>query len=697
MRNKLNPLILVLFFMAFCSQQELLGQSKVALSRTITDLEMFDADLNPLTEVCGRQNPTAGQTFTAIATLGPGNDLDPANAFILELSDADGNFDSGVQQLGQPITNQNGQIFSPVDLVFSGIEVPEGVGSDNHRIRIIATEEPSIISQTADYPFYYFDTTTIITLNNNQPIFVCIGSSINETISVTMANSSGSLDPNDFEFEWLRDGAIIAGQNGTSLQVTQEGRYFARVKLGACQLFYSLTAGAGTSNSVDVEQIEPSDVTISTPAPDLAFCPNEDKILISSEQDNDFEYQWFKDGEPIDGEIDFQISLPQSNFQGDYYLEVTYSSSCVVQSNILTVTNEGSSITQELPPQLILLPGQVITLEATTDAPNGSPYVWSVDSTPVDQGLTSGAPISIDASLVGRYLLTIDAQDPCNSQLSTQTDIFSPIGFDIDIGIIGDISCDEATIPLELIEMRGQTAGGESIPLTAEQLGFFAFEWYRDGVALGNNTTSLTVDSSDAGTYQLRADLISGGFTGLESNNVPISLVSSDITLDVNPPNLPDDGSAVTITAPFDNNYTYEWYTIVDGEDVIIDGEITNFLVTNVPGIYFVRISTLICSEDSETVNLGQVVAPTAFIPNVVTPNNDNINDNWILPSELANQQDVEVIIYDATGRLDFSSPSYQNNWPSENSVSQGNGSIYYYIITKNSTVYSKGSITVMR
>ena len=636
-------------------------------------------------------------SFTFIATLAPGNALPNGNEFILEISAPDGTFDNQTEPIASVVGPNNGTASSS-EIRFENVAIPTDANSDTYRFRVRASLVDNMISQpSADIAAHFFDDELQIILNNRNDVFICDGSTVNATISVRVLDGNNNqIDANSFEWEWLRDGAVVAGANGPSLQIDRVGTYYARVPLGKCQFFFA-AFGAGRSNNVDVVVKNVGDVTISTTAPDFSYCPEETKRLVSSEQDSDFDYQWYKDNQPINGAISPIITLPLNNFQGEYFIEVSFGDSCVIASDPVTVNNEGSSITQELPENLILLPNQTINLEVVTDAPDGSPFRWIVETSVQQQGVVSGPSLTFNASFIGNYRVEIDANDPCNSELFSETDIYAPVGFEITIGTMGEDLCDQDTIDIELIEMVGRTNTGLRVPLTEEQLGFFDFEWFRDGVPLGETSLSLTIDRADSGgSYELRANLRTGEFTGIISNNLPISFLSNDIALTVSPESLPDDGSPVTITAPFDDDYTYEWYLRVNGEEQLIEGETNNTLVTNQEGTYFVRITSSICTVDSLDAVVGVPSGPSEIIPNVVTFNGSQYS-NWRLPQSLLNDPAVEVTIFDSRGVEDLKTTNYQNNWPAENSRTQGQGGIYYYIITKNSAVVRKGSITVMR
>ncbi|RZS99324.1 hypothetical protein [Aquimarina brevivitae] len=693
MNNKLNLSSCVIVLLLLISFQEVIAQ------RTIGRPLLIDERDNERNAACATQ---AQNSFIFIASLSPGDALPSGNEFIFELSDPDGSFDTGQnRELGR-IDRPNNGTTTTQEIRIEGIALPTDVNSDFYRVRVRTTEAGIQSQPSDDIAMHYFDTRLRVILNNRNDVFVCNSTTINETITVTMRDDMGNaVDPNQFDWIWFRDGALITGASGPSLQVTTEGTYRASIPFGLCQPFYTANGSAGNSNNVDVILLDQDAVTVSTPSPDFSYCPEETKVLISSEQDSDFSYQWYKDGEPIAGAIAPTITLPLNNFQGEYYVEVQFGNEgCTLQSTPPTiVTNEGSSITQELPENLIILPNEIITLEVLTDAPDGSPFRWRVNTNVQEQGIVSGPSLTyvIDDGIVGEYRVEIDANDPCDSRLFSETEIFAPVNFDITIGTTGENLCSEDTVQLELLEMQGRTNTGFLVPLTPEQLNFFDFEWYRDGVPLGETSLSLTVDRSDSGgNYQLRANFRGPEFGETISNNLPISFVADDIELTVTPESLPEDGSPVTITAPFDSNYTYEWYIIVDGEEQLIAGENENTLQTNQEGTYFVRISSLICTADSLPVTVGIPSGPSEIIPNVISFNGQAFR-NWTLPQSMLSDGTVEVIIYDSRGREDLRTTNYQNNWPTENSRTGGKDAVYYYIITKNSTVLRKGSITVMR
>ena len=74
--------------------------------------------------------------------------------------------------------------------------------------------------------------------------------------------------------------------------------------------------------------------------------------------------------------------------------------------------------------------------------------------------------------------------------------------------------------------------------------------------------------------------------------------------------------------------------------------------------------------EPLDVVSDAEVVAIKDIkVPSFVSPNGDNINDKWVLPSEYANDPGVRVSIYTASGAEVFSTDNYQNNWLQQSAV----------------------------
>ncbi|MFL1894445.1 gliding motility-associated C-terminal domain-containing protein [Aquimarina sp. 2-A2] len=688
MKNMLNLTSLLLLAVLLISSHELAAQRAISAP-------VFE---NGSTQICASPS---NNTFTVIATLSDGPALETNNQFILEASAPDGTFDDPNQiiELAR-VTGPNNGTTTDSEIRFENFTMDESVNSDTYRLRVRASSHDAIVSaESVEIAMHYFGGVKRIRLNLNEDVILCNVTSFSKIISLVVLDSNDNeLNADDYTWEWVRgelgsgpgSGNVIPGETSSSYTVTQEGKYFARINLGACQGVFN-----ANSNATNVFIVNVADVFINE-GPSIAFCPQDPKVLTSSETNTDYTYQWFKNDTAIEGEIASTITLPDNDFGGNYTLEVRYSEDCTVTTDPIAVTNNGSSITETLPENLIILPTQTITLQVTTDAPEGSTVQWFVDTNLQKQEPLSGTTSTFEANFVGRYRVRIQATDACNSVIESETEIFAPVGFESTIGSESDLTCDDTTVDIALQEMVGVTASDLRVPLTQDQYSFFDFEWLADGATTGETATTLTVDTADQdAVYRLQADLKTGEFSNILSNEVSVKYVASDTEITLTPDSLPKDGS-ITLTVPPDDSYTYQWYRVVDDEEQVIEGATTNEITVSETGDYFVRIASVICSLDTPIVTVSEEAALSAFIPNIVTPNNDGSNDHWNLPDELTGSPEVEVIIYDSRGQIALQTTNYRNgDWPNDTDGSKE--TVYYYIITKNSSVIRKGSITVMR
>lgn len=79
--------------------------------------------------------------------------------------------------------------------------------------------------------------------------------------------------------------------------------------------------------------------------------------------------------------------------------------------------------------------------------------------------------------------------------------------------------------------------------------------------------------------------------------------------------------------------------------------------------------------------------------PNVITPNNDQLNDEWVL-DEIEFFPENEIKIFNRWGKLVFESKNYQNNWQADTS---DNGVYFYQIYLHPKLNIVKGWIKVMK
>lgn len=223
------------------------------------------------------------------------------------------------------------------------------------------------------------------------------------------------------------------------------------------------------------------------------------------------------------------------------------------------------------------------------------------------------------------------------------------------------------------------------------------FKWYKNNVVIaGAAATSLSINSP--GTYYVEInygscttissitrsqDVVVTSVAGLQ----PISISSSlgtDIGL----------GNPTTLSTVQNSTYAYQWFK----NGTLIIGA-TNFdYVTDLAGEYYVSVSNTNCSVQSNKIILVNVLNSKAtVIPNVISPNNDGINDTWVIPVQYISGSNTEIVITDAVGKEVLKTKNYINDWPTTSIEYQSVNPVYYYVITPTTSETKKGTITVIK
>ncbi len=78
--------------------------------------------------------------------------------------------------------------------------------------------------------------------------------------------------------------------------------------------------------------------------------------------------------------------------------------------------------------------------------------------------------------------------------------------------------------------------------------------------------------------------------------------------------------------------------------------------------------------------------------PNIISPNNDNKNDELIIQGS-QNYNDVVLRVFDRWGKLVYEDANYENDWGADD---QGEGTYYYTVELPNGDSYS-GYLTIVR
>lgn len=234
---------------------------------------------------------------------------------------------------------------------------------------------------------------------------------------------------------------------------------------------------------------------------------------------------------------------------------------------------------------------------------------------------------------------------------------------------IDDVKITEAnteTLPVVNLGVDTTLCANQSLNLLLQPNPSIQYVWQ-------DNSSSTVYRVSQTGKYWVTAS------SGL-------CTISDTIQVRVEPNlNIPTDtllceGTEIIINPKHPNNQ-YIWS----------DGSMDSILTVSKSGIYSVKVLSKFCQINS-TIQVRMLPCPDK-IPNVITPNNDNINDKFVI-NNLLPAYDWKLEIFNTYGKRIFISERYDNTWQAENNPS---GTYYYTLQNKIVNRFVKGWIEVIR
>lgn len=610
------------------------------------------------------------------------------NIFSLELSDVDGSYTNSqiLGTTGTDIGTSNIQFVVDFENFIEPFK-----GSDNYKLRITASEGGSD-SQDLTIPIYYRDNTR---LEADPDCLIGDG-----RISAIPSN----LD----SYIWRKDGLVIVGEISNFLDVNQVGEYTFSPDFGDCLATFG---ASGRSNIATVRPGAGSEISI-TNAPVGSVCSDEIVILNSSVTDMSFAYDWRKDGQILSDVISDSFTVSGSDgpsltvsgidMEGEYLVEFKESRAnddCADQSESITISLLNPKISITSPTTVLLLPpGEPKTLTAQVVRGENPVITWFKD----DEPQPNSNSVNFEVTEPGIYTVMLEAESPC-----PEDNIVAAIE-EVNVGAAEDLEitidyrdpanyddCELSEVVLDVTQIIATINGNTEI-LDESQLGLLEVDWQVNNVSTGETSESNVINSaSDNGTYTAVIDLDGDDATEndkITSNALTVILALDSFEIFKSEPTLPLNGEIqLSLGLEDATGYTFQWFKNVTEE--IANSNSEEITITE-PGLYTVDVFFSTCG--SVPVPGISVSTGSPVIPSVITPNGDGINDDWVLTGDLTLNEAVEVNIYASNGELDYSTTSYNGEWPEE-STSKAIGTIYYYVISRDNNPIEQGSITIIR
>lgn len=250
-------------------------------------------------------------SYDVTFVFSPESAVNASNQFIIEMSDADGDFSNSTTVY----TSSPGSITdSPATLNFS---IPETTAGENYRIRVKSTSPVATSSSSAAFAAYYKLQDSPFSINNLVSTGAyCTGGSYLLTIdNPGTGNNDSPLNYPSLTFNWYKETSSTTSvfvAEGPSLSVSEEGTYFVETNYGSC-------TSDSFSNRVTISEANSSGEAEATIASSLGnpYCPEQGLTTLSTIGGNS--YQWFKDGVEIP---DATNQMYQTDESGTFSVQV---------------------------------------------------------------------------------------------------------------------------------------------------------------------------------------------------------------------------------------------------------------------------------------------------------------------------------------------------------------------------------------
>ena len=452
----------------------------------------------------------------------------------------------------------------------------------------IVIEAPSdyqvTINTSADY-------TSCVSLNTQ--LFI-------DKILAVMADGSATdiytSSANQFTYQWYKDGQPISNATTTSLTLndaSENGLYYVAAAYNNINV---------QSNDETIQLGIASDLTILGETT-LEICKQQSYVLQASIDDPSLIYRWYKDDQPVSSEgyyPQFDVNTVD-NAEGNWYVEIKRTEGCSLRSNSVTIQYKSINASLQSLSGTVLLPGDQIILEATSNAVQPS-YSWFKD----DVEIANETQQQLTVTEPGTYYAKITETSDCTLEIATaKITVEIPTGYEISINKSADYaSCQSTSTQLLIGSIYAILQDGSQIDIYNYSVDKFTFQWFKDNQPIGNEMSAelAITDASQNGVYYVTASL---NDINIRSNDENVELgFATDLYLTSSGSLSCDGSSFVTISSDvIDSGYSYQWYH--DGQ--ILDGENTSSIETNESGVYKLEVSAYGCSVSSNDLAINSL------------------------------------------------------------------------------------------
>ncbi|WBX70261.1 T9SS type B sorting domain-containing protein [Tenacibaculum retecalamus] len=487
-----------------------------------------------------------------------------------------------------------------------------------------------------------------------------------------------NVNDTSFTYDWYFNNNLVQSSNlatYTTPTAGQLGTYHLEVDTGSC---------VTTSDNVELKQITTADFNVNTVGSlKTILLPGETRELCITHDASSATMQWYKDTAPLAARTQLCTNATEA---GEYFIRVTKSTSG--SCNIVVDSDKY---------ELIGVGAFDVEIRTETDYRDCSNAVTKLSIVGVEVTGEDGEKYNLSTDQIamlnyqwnkGGVPIAGATQDELSVNSYLESDLYT---LSINVGSKNGLSNELDVKLVEVPEVSSTTisnslCAGGSITYTIDNVtAGYTYKWIKDGADDVTAADPSVLEVTEIGEYVLEYS----GF-GCTNELAAIDVVLFDdsaVTITPSEKVVMEDGGVATVIAA--GGDSYEWY---EGEDVL--GALlstTEELTVNTLGFYTVLVKVGAC----ELVRTIEVVEPDdqVIVPNIVSPNQDGINDTWKLSNAYAFQPSVTIELYNSNGKEILKVTDYKNDWPADN---LGNQKVFYYKIIKDDALIKAGTISIL-
>jgi hypothetical protein len=367
----------------------------------------------------------------------------------------------------------------------------------------------------------------------------CVGSSANFSVTAT-----GNLP---LSYQWYKDNQAISGATNNTYAISSTSTSSAGIYY--CVVSNSCGSVSSPNMTLSINQ-SPS---ISYLTPSTTVCAGQSTTFsVTAVGSSPFTYQWYKDNNPISGEINssFTLSSVSVNDSATYYVKVRNLCDSVMSNGIVLTVRQAPTISSQSSSTNVCLNGSaILSVTATGSLPLF--YQWYKDNSAISSATNNTYAInSATTNSGGNYYCIVS--NSCGN-VSTSN---------ITLGINEPPVITYHTANTSLCEGQNMT-----LSVSATGTNPMTYQWYKGGNAIASATNSsysiFSVSTADAGSYYCKVyNPCSTG--GVQSNSIQLTVKQAPV-LTAQPISgsvceSSSSSKTFSVTASGTSPITYQWY-----------------------------------------------------------------------------------------------------------------------------------------